>query len=49
MFFTSVGKTAALATSLLAEINNITWSEQQLPSLPAGDLFDFKHVSCEEV
>ena len=49
VFFTSVGKTAALAASHLAEINNITWSEQQLPSPPAGDLFDFKRVSCEEV
>lgn len=49
VFFTSVGKTAALAASHLAEINNITWSEQQLPSPPAGDLFDYKRVSCEEV
>ena len=49
MFFTSVGKIAALAASHLAEINIITWSEQQLPSSPAGDLFDFKRVSCEEV
>ena len=49
VFFTSVGKTAALPTSHLAEINNITWSEQQLASLPAGDLFDFKRVLCEEV
>ena len=38
-----------LAASHLAEINNITWSEQQLPLPPAGDLFDFKRVSCEEV
>ena len=49
VFFTSVGKTEALAASHLAEINNITWSEQQLPLPPAGDLFDFKRVSCEEV
>ena len=49
VFFTSVGKTAALPTSHLAEINNITRSEQQLASLPAGDLFYFKRVLCEEV
>ena len=49
VFFTSVGKTEALAASHLAEINNITWSEQQLPSPPAGDLFYFKGVSCKEV
>ena len=49
MFFMSVGRTAALVAGHLAEIHNITWSEQPLPSPPAGDLFDFKRVSWEGV
>ena len=47
MFFMSVGKTEPSLLVILQKL--ITSLGQPLPSPPAGDLFDFKRVSCEEM